>query len=255
MCTVWRSRIFMIGAAILAIIVYLNTSITVAVTWYGTFPVCQELAMFEKTAMTLAKIDVFVNCLIPSVTMVAMVALMCVRLGASYRREQTLVHNRPVQQRTSSSWTDSREGTDLHEDNPPPFFIIAYVSVFLLLSLPKQVIYAYLIFKNFGSSTLKKTLKEYLVQGILEGFPHVKSLACFVVLIVLHTALRRVVGSRLSGCGVATKRLLCGETGSMEAETYPLRGHGSPRRTNVTGSHTPTSTSFLCEIEVREVNT
>jgi hypothetical protein len=197
LCKTWIARSSIAGAAIVAIVVYLNISILYGTVSVGSQLICVQLQIFKDTHQKLACGDVIVNALIPTVLLIILIALTMRQMCCSGNSNRHRYKHPPALPRSQIDNNLDQNGTRLaalHKPQtinqfPPPSstgFIVAFLIVHVSLCMPLDAYHFVQIIGDFVSpAAAGPSLKGFLLERI---FQYIRSAKCVLNVIVLFGA-------------------------------------------------------------------
>jgi hypothetical protein len=194
LCKTWIARSSIAGAAIVAIVVYLNISILYGTVSVGSQLICVQLQIFKDTHQKLACGDVIVNALIPTVLLIILIALTMRQMCCSGDSNKHRYKHPPALPRSQIDNNLDQNGSRLAASHkpqtinqfPPPSstgFIVAFLIVHVSLCMSLDAYHFVQIIDDFVSpAAAGPSLKGFLLERI---FQYIRSAKCVLNVIVL----------------------------------------------------------------------
>ena len=205
---VWRARLVTVALAVLALVVFLNISLTTQTVYIGMRPVCMADEMFLSMQFYLNRLDIAINVLIPAVLVI----------GFGIR----LIINQTCEAQSSVS------------DNTEHSGYLLYGIIHSVLWLPLQVVRIANTIILIASGQEQLSLRAYLWEQVIVYIIYTNMALSVIQLMLLHSPLRHYVAQRLHVIWSA----LC--PGCMEGDKYNGR--------HVVGNNNGTHHSAAIEI-------
>ena len=192
LCKVWIARAFIGGAAVVAIVVYLNISILYGTVTVGPRLICVQLQMFSDTHAKLSFGDIIVNALIPTVLLLIFIALI-IRSKCCYGNTKSQSQQASLLQNNQTSHCLGQTGKNIpgaNKSTPLPSamanstgFIITFLVVHILCSTPLDAYHLVQTIEDFVSPvSARPSLKGFLLEQMLLYIRFVKRALNVIVL-------------------------------------------------------------------------
>ena len=130
-CTQCRARLVVIGLAVLAVVVYVNTTILVGVVQIERVSICTFLRDFGAVISVLDKLNLLFNTIIPLVTTVILITRIVIEITGRRRRLNFRFRKSGERWRHVLAWSAKSE---LHLTRA----VIIYLAVGWMLQIPQQ---------------------------------------------------------------------------------------------------------------------
>ena len=108
LCTKLKAKLVVIGLVIIAVVVFVNTTLMFGLTAIGDTQICSPLQVFFTSYQILTKVDIFVNIVLPYGAIIVLVTLLSVRLLLASDVRDTS-HDASYTEVTSPDVSDVRE--------------------------------------------------------------------------------------------------------------------------------------------------
>lgn len=164
LCTVFRAKLVCTILAIVAVVVYLNTSLLMKVMDYHSRQACMANERFGHVQKRLDQIDAFVNVIVPYI------ALICISISyaAQCYKDEICQRRGPHRPPQRSIHVDC----DIEAGLTSLYF--TFVLVHLLTNLPLKLMSTIMTISEMSPWPLELTLKRYLVEESLTSLYHSK---------------------------------------------------------------------------------
>lgn len=176
-CSTWRSQLVTITLTLIALVVFLNISLTMTLfyvpTLNGTRPVCTRLHNFMPTLQHLDQIDVMLNVLVP--------LLLIIMLGIR-------ILSREIRNIGSVA-------------NPSQSNYVVYVLVHISLWIPLQIVRVYNAFSNMAAGVagvMHLSVRPFLWEQIVTYVTYTNIALNMVMLLCFHQAFRTYMKEKLT---------------------------------------------------------
>ena len=170
LCTVFRAKLVCLVLAIIAIVVFLNTSLLVTVIDLPTRQLCLPLESFGHIHRRLNQLDVFINFALPCLATVCI----CVACGVQCYKDGLCQRRGPHRPPQRSVHVEC----DIEAGVMTLYF--AYIITNTLLLLPMNLRNAIFVISDMTSSPLQMTLKKIFIKEITVCLYHTK-FACNLI--------------------------------------------------------------------------
>ncbi|KAK2159512.1 hypothetical protein NP493_1712g00056 [Ridgeia piscesae] len=235
-CTKLVSSVVIGVVTVIAVVVYLNTCLTIGVVVIGPKVICAPLQQFASALSDLGKVDVFVNKLLP---FSAILVLFCATSTGSMRQRR----RRRLRHTADFSPADEIHPRDLRETAGAMAQVCAYV----VCTLPGEIVASYEVLHQIGNIVTQLSLEHFLLQQMLYYPQYTRQALNIVVLVIFWPRFAKACRRRVAE---VIRRTPCGRRKDTRLPTEqilpePLELTGSDREiaslTAVQSEHTSTS--------------
>ena len=185
LCTPWRAKIITIGFAVVAVVVYLNISLTFGVTYVGqngAIAVCTPLAQFASTTHNLDRADIVINVTLPYTCMLVLVTMVGARVvrvaqqpaAASRIGLQQFARHRHQDRHHQQGSSPSNRGPLRDPEKQLGRVFMTLTLSYLVLSLPLQCMRMYVALQDRAPQS--DLLTEVLWREVFQ-FVHFTNMA------------------------------------------------------------------------------
>ncbi len=158
MCTTSRARLVVIGFAVLALLLYTFSTITLGITNYEGRPMCAPLPIYNKYVSTLNNLDTLLTFVIPMVVIIVCNVRITYKVMCFYKQRLVIVSSPQVIHRhphRHHNWRKVPIRSTIPRNHSAQAqirvtkMLLLVSSVFLLLNLPSHTIRTHIIIMTF----------------------------------------------------------------------------------------------------------
>ena len=206
-CSPFRARIVILGLTLVSTAVFLNMSLIYGAVEIGAGAViCAPVGSAHQTVRTLNQVDLFLNCVLPYVLLLAIFILGLVNTSKQRRQKRQYLPTRRLPKRVVIY-----EGSYEKGQNSGP---LAFIGFYLLLSVPSQSFRTYMTILDIQGShgPHRMPLKMILIQQTLLYVQYARCALNLLILISCSSGYRCASKAWLSGIAkVFYKYGFCGD--------------------------------------------
>ena len=193
-CSTWKSRVITVCAALLALVVFLNISLTADLFYVGARPICTTHQDFITVLFHLERADVGINVLIPVLLVVLCVVRLVVRKfceGKSQQQEEEEEEEEEMQQQQQQQQQRSGQERISTKDS-----FLLYCILHLTLWLPLQVLRLINAVTLLVTGAAQLTLRAFLWEQLAMFINYTNMAFNLLFLIVGHAGVRRCIAEK-----------------------------------------------------------
>lgn len=222
-CSTFRAKIVVTTIAIVAVVIFVNTTIMVGVVKSMASVHCAPLPKFFQTVRTLEKLDVFFNMVVPFCVILVLICCICQRLltkghRISFRRSERRDSSRRVV-RSWSSQAELRLTTSV---------LIYLVGVFIL-QLPGHTFRIATMIKEIGQQLYQLPFRDFILHEIFQCLFYLSfAIKPFLLLATWREFRKSFVASVAACCSS-----VCHCWGSRKLVNTEINMYGNRRRSSI----------------------
>lgn len=183
LCTTAKANIVIISIAILALVVFLNISLTYMVVPIGTQLACLPSQKFKHALRTLKQIHMFMNIVIPYI----LIVIIWVTCSIWCFMDRRLVARRPMVTRNRVTLDQNSLGEGQNT------IYLVYVAIFLLSTSPMQIEQCRQTWKGITHPNTPDNFLSVLLARLLNYPYYTRSCLTFVICLAAYRGFRSVL--------------------------------------------------------------
>lgn len=212
-CTTLKVKACILSIFITGVVVYVNISLTVDYIYVGTTPVCVPMRQLFPLLEALNKLDVFFNAIIP-LLIILILNLETGRLFVrNHHSRETLISRNCIE----------RANQLLKKKSEVNLTVASFVFcvAFLCFNSPGQILRVIYLFRNTVTVQPHISLREYLIQQLLQAAYYTNFAVNFPIMIVCHGGFRTALKLLLRRVQAKVKRVF--HRGGESIQTTQLK--------------------------------